>query len=80
MGLSFDDETSLKEAADSMRFAPDALHSVPELRSTEKENDGSCENGDIQMSERRSASETMDKFIELEDSCMHKEGDSVESV
>ena len=67
MGLSFDDETSLKEAAESMRFAADAPYSNPELRSFDKENDSSCENDDIQMSERLSTSEYIDKSIELKD-------------
>ena len=84
MGLSFDDETSLKEVAESMRFAADAPYSNPELtrRSFDKENDSSCENDDIQMSERRSTSESesIDKSIELKDSCILEEGDPVESV
>lgn len=89
MGLSFDDETSWKEAADSLRFvANDPLaYSIPELRSIHKENDISiCEidDSDIQMSDRRSASETLDKSIELKDtgSSIQKleDVDSVESV
>ena len=80
MGLSFDDETSLKEAAESMRFAADAPYSNPELRSFDKENDSSCENDDIQMSERLSTSEYIDKSIELKDSCILEEGNPVESV
>ena len=82
MGLSFDDETSLKEVAESMRFAADAPYSNPELRSFGKENDSSCENDDIQMLERRSTSEStgIDKSIELKDSCILEEGDPVESV
>lgn len=79
MGLSFDDEASWNEAADSLRFA------MPELRSIDKENDFSTvENDDsnIQISDRRSASETIDKYIELNDtgSSIEKDGDPVESV
>jgi hypothetical protein len=77
MGLSFDDETSWKEAAHSLRFAD----SIPESRSIDKENDSSmCEHDDIQMSEGPSTSETLDKS--MDDSYIHdsEEGVSVELV
>jgi hypothetical protein len=86
MGLSFDDETSWKGAADSLRFAANDPYSIPELRSIDKANDSICENddSDIQMSDRLSASETIDKYIEskLEDtvSSIQKDGDPVELV
>jgi len=81
MGLSFDDETSMKEAAESLRFVRNDPYSIPEsLRSTVKENGSSCENDAIQMSERRSTSETTEKSIDLKDSYIYEEGDHVESV
>lgn len=65
MGLSFHDETSLIEAAGSMRFVADDSYAIPEL-SISQENDTSsiCGNDDIRG---RSASETIDKSIELKD-------------
>ena len=77
MGLSFDEGTSLRESTDSFRFVANDTYSIPELRNIEKENDSS-DNDDIQMSERRSTSDTTEKSIELKDSCIH-EGD-LESV
>ena len=78
MGLSFHDETSLIEAAGSLRFATD----YPETRRVNQENDAisSCDNADIQALERRSASETIDKAIELKDSCVHNQRDPVDSM
>ena len=78
MGLSFHDETSLIEAAGSLRFAAD----YPEMRSVNQENDtiSSCHNDDIRVLERRSTSETIDKAIELKDSCIHKQRDPVDST
>ena len=85
MGLSFDDETSLKEVADGLRFAAGGPYKIHEMRSIDKENDSICEIDDTQMSERQTPTETIDKSIlepEFKDTggCIHKDEDPVESV
>ena len=80
MGLSFHDESSLIEAAGSLRFAPYDPYPTPGVRGINQENDTDCENDDIQMLERRSVSETIDKSMELKDSCIVHEGDLVDSM
>jgi hypothetical protein len=57
MGLSFHDETSLIEAAGSLRFAADDSYFIPEMGNINQVNDSICKNDDIQ--EGRSASETI---------------------
>lgn len=52
MGLSFHDETSLIEAAGSLRFAADGPYSIPEMKSTINQENDVCESDDIQMLER----------------------------
>ena len=80
MGLSFHDETSLIEAAGSLRFAAGDPYPVPLVRmgNINQANDSIWENDDTQ--EGRSTSETSDKFIELEDSCIDRQRDPVDSM
>ena len=80
MGLSFHDETSLIEAAGSLRFAAGDPYPVPlvGIRNINQANDSIWENDDTQ--EGRSTSETSDKFIELEDNCIDRQRDPVDSM